>query len=81
MAGDDIYLFILVLIIIGVMGVCLNTLVIIAVRRNKNLSTSINNLLVWICIFSIFEATLGITTKIIILGALLFLFNLILGQF
>ena len=67
------FLFILLLLIIGVLGVFLNILVIVAVRRNKKLATSINYLLVWICVSSILEATLGISVKILLLSEFIFL--------
>ena len=67
--GAQLYMFILFLVLIGLLGLFLNSLVITAVRKNKKLSTSINDLLVWICIFSIVEVILGISSKIIILGS------------
>ena len=67
--GAQLCIFILFLVLIGVLGLFLNSLVIIAVRKNKKLSTSINDLLVWICVFSIVEVILGISSKIIILGS------------
>ena len=59
---------IFLLLLLGCLGLGLNTLVIKAVRRNKNLSTSINDLLVWICFSSSMEASLGIAAKILIIG-------------
>ena len=64
-------IFIALLSIIGVIGVFLNILVIMAVRQNRKLSTSINYLLVWICVSSIMEATRGIAVKIFLLSRFL----------
>ena len=60
--------FIFLLLVLGCLGLGLNILVIKAVRRNKKLSTSINDLLVWICFSSSMEASLGIAAKILIIG-------------
>ena len=61
-------IWIVVLLLISCFGVFLNVLVIIGVRKNKSLSSSINELLVWICISAISEAAAGIPVKIFILG-------------
>jgi len=61
-------LFICLLILVGFVGVALNGLVILGVRSNRKLNTSINHLLLWLCAASLLEATLGILAKCIIIG-------------
>ena len=52
----------------GVLGLLLNCLVILGVRSNRKLSTSINILLLWLCGASILEASLGVTAKCLVIG-------------
>ena len=53
---------------VGVLGLLLNCLVILGVRSNRKLSTSINILLLWLCGASILEASLGVTAKCLVIG-------------
>ena len=57
----------------GVLGLLLNCLVILGVRSNRKLSTSINILLLWLCGASILEASLGVIVKCLVIGELVIL--------
>ena len=60
--------WVLLLATVGVLGVWMNGLVILGVRSNRKLNTSINHLLLWLCAALLLEATLGVLIKCLILG-------------
>ena len=60
--------WVLLLATVGLLGVSMNGLVILGVRSNRKLNTSINHLLLWLCAALLFEATLGVLIKCLILG-------------
>lgn len=60
-----------VLALVGLVGACLNILVILGVYGNARLGTTVNKLLIWICCFSLLEAIVGILMKVLILGELM----------
>ncbi|XP_059081983.1 uncharacterized protein LOC131879641 isoform X2 [Tigriopus californicus] len=57
-----------VLSLVGLVGACLNILVILGVYGNARLGTTVNKLLIWICCLSLLEATVGILMKTLILA-------------
>ena len=66
--GPSPSLLVTCLVLLGVVGACLNSLVVRGVRGNPRLATSINYLLTWICGFCLLESTLGITVRSLIIG-------------
>ena len=54
--------------LMGLLGVILNSIVLIGVCGNARLGTTINKLLIWICGVAIMESSLGIIIKGLILG-------------
>jgi hypothetical protein len=56
--------------LMGLLGVLLNSLVLVGVCGNARLGTTINKLLIWICGVAILESSAGILIKALILGEL-----------
>jgi len=66
---QDGRLLALALTSLGILGAFLNGLVLVGVRGNVRLGTTVNKLLIWICTMAGCEATFGILMKSLILGA------------
>ena len=66
--------------LMGLLGIILNSVVLIGVCGNARLGTTINKLLIWICGVAIMESSVGIVIKALILGmndlaAFIFIFS------
>ena len=53
---------------VSLVGVLFNWLVLVGVRGNSRLGTTVNILLVWISTSAIMQSTVGATAKILIFG-------------
>ena len=67
---DHTSVYILSFVVVSVVGVFFNWLVLLGVRGNSRLGTTVNILLVWISTSAIMQSTVGALAKILIFGKL-----------
>ena len=65
---DHAPVYILSFVVVSLVGVFFNWLVLLGVRGNSRLGTTVNILLVWISTSAIMQSTVGALAKILIFG-------------